>query len=197
MPKIKIFQHQFHSSRLQLEKGKIIFLRKPKKEGYHLAGNFRPKILTFYIGKLVDRILEGSGEHLEKHGLIDDNQKCFRKKRCSGRYIYQIIDHHLQLKYNNETATDLFIDQSKASDSLWIDEMLFKSRKAGTRGTKYNVLDDFLQRRYVTSIFGTKSLEPFKSTVGSPKDVSFHQSCSNTILKISLENLWKISMENH
>ena len=167
---LKLFNICFTSGDYIWKKGKVIFLRKPNKEDYHLAGSFRPITLTSYIGKLFERILEHRlRQHLEKSRLIDDSQEGFRKKRGSGRYIYRLIDHLQNVKDNNETAAALFIDLEKAFDSIWIDGMLYKLRIAGIRGTMYNAIDDFLRNRYVTISLGTKDSDPFKPTVGLPQ----------------------------
>ena len=69
------------------------------------------------------------------------------------------------MKDKNETAAALFVDLEKAFASIWMDSMLFKLRKAGIRGTLYNVIDNLLQNRYVTIRLGTKDSDPLKPTV--------------------------------
>ena len=119
---LKLFNICFTAGEYIRKKGKVIVLRKPNKESYHLAGSFRPITITSYIGKLFERILEQRLMQLfGKYGLIDESQEGFRKRRGSGRYMCRLIDHLQNVKVNNETAAALFIDPEKAFDSFWID----------------------------------------------------------------------------
>ena len=166
----KLFNICFTSCDYIGKKGKVIFSGKPNEENYLLAGSFRLITLTPYNGRHFEWILERRlTQRLEKYGLIEDNQKGFRKKRGSRRCIYQLIDHLQNVKDNAETAAALFIDLGKTFDSTWIDGMLSKLQKAGIRGTMDNVIDNFVRNCHVTISLDTNDSDLFKPTVGLPQ----------------------------
>ena len=143
---------------------------KAKQRRISLGRKLRANNLNLLHWKLFERILEHRlRQHLDINGLIDDSQEGFRKKRGSGRYIYQLIENLQNVKHNNKTAAALFIDLEKAFDSIWIDGTLFKLRIALIRGTIYNVIDDFVRNRYITISLGTIDSHPFKPRVGLPQ----------------------------
>ena len=91
---LMLFNLCLHAGTYNWNLNQVIFLRKPHKEDYNIANTYRRITLTSYVGKLFERIIERRlGNDLEAKGLIDDSQEGFRKRRCTGRCIYKLVDN--------------------------------------------------------------------------------------------------------
>ena len=98
----------------------VCFIRKPDKNSYLDPGSYRPITISSYIGKLLEKIIEkrlrGFYEITE---LFDETQEGFCPNRSTSRYLYKLMSQLNEAKRKKLNAMILFIDFSKAFDSVW------------------------------------------------------------------------------
>ena len=124
---------------------------KKKGEPYH-AINFRPICLTSIVIRMFERLLlpllhssithDGiSSIHLEQAG--------FRSKHACMDHLYKITHHIGQTFRKQSHMPVVFIDISKAYDTVWIPGLLFKCFNMGIKGNLWLWLYNFLHHRRI------------------------------------------------
>lgn len=111
--------------------------------------NYRPISLLPSISKILEKIIYNRLlEYLETNNIIDENQYGFRKKRSTVDAITNLIGHITSNHENKKISLGLFIDMSKAFDTIDHNILLFKLDNYGIKGTALNWFKDYLIDRY-------------------------------------------------
>ena len=139
-----------------------------KKGSKYDAGNYRPVSLTSTLCKINEHIIcSCMMSHLDKCGILDRDQHGFRKGLSTLTQLISVV-HDWADSINRKGQTDvIFLDFSKAFDSVPHRRLLEKLRFYGICGKTNRLLGSLLQgRRQRVVINGTSSeWVPVKSGV--------------------------------
>ena len=112
------------------------------------ASNYRPISLTCIVSKLLEKIVH---KHLysllESHDLLQDHQFGFRRKRSTTSLLMTAIHDWATCLDLSQTTHCLFLDMSKAFDSVPHRRLLLKLQLYGVGGALLTWFDHFLTTR--------------------------------------------------
>ena len=119
-----------------------------KKGNKDKIDNYRPITLTSVFSKIYEKVLMIQLiEFLDKHKVLVESQHGFRKSystiTAGIEYFHEVL---LRLE-KGEKVTGLFLDLSKAFDSVSHEMLLTKIQDLGIRGVLHNIIKSFLSDR--------------------------------------------------
>jgi hypothetical protein len=119
-----------------------------KANSKHELNNFRPISLLTCISKILEKILHKQiYEFLETKSLLSDLQFGFRKKRSTIDAVTAFLGNLLNNKETNDYSIGIFIDMTKAFDTIDHEILLHKLNKLGVRGKAQEWIQDYLSNR--------------------------------------------------
>src|SRR3989442_11552044 len=124
-----------------------------------LLSNYRPISILNAFSKIFEKvILKRLENYLNKKQILHDAQYGFRKNRSTQLAIVSFLDALTDSLDKNKFVFSLFIDLSKAFDTLDHALLLRKLYRYGIRGIVYNLISSYLPNRlqYV-EMFDVKS----------------------------------------
>ena len=141
-----------------------------KQGNRELCQNYRPVSILPCLSKVFERLMyDRLISFLHKHRLICELQFGFRKGRSSFMALTEAIDLITNAVDKGDSIVGVFLDLSKAFDTVNHDIMLQKLHKYGVRGIPYEWFRSYLNnRRRFISFNGTISEED-KITCGVPQ----------------------------
>ena len=111
-------------------------------------GNYRPISLLPTISKILEKILyKRTYRFLNKNNQIYHRQYGFRAKHSCEHAIGDLVSHVLKNQQQNRYTAALFLDLSKAFDTLNHDLLLKKLDLYGIRGVALNWFESYLTGR--------------------------------------------------
>ena len=156
VPKLTIYFNKFIEKGVfpkNLKVGRVtpIF----KKGDAQLFGNYRPVCTLPIFGKIFEKIIFNRLHNFfSSKGIIYDNQFGFRKNHSTSHAINFSVNKILEGINKNKHMLGIFIDLSKAFDTINHDKLLEKLSNYGVRGTCQCLLKSYLSgRSQYTSIF--------------------------------------------
>ena len=97
--------------------------------------NYQPIFLLITLSKLLKKIMYlRLYSYLEKNQLLYSSQYGFCSKRSCEQAITELVGYVLQSKNHNEHSTSIFLDLSKAFDTLEHSILLQKLEQYGVCG---------------------------------------------------------------
>ena len=106
---------------------------------------------------------------LEKHKVLNQNQYGFRNNSSTAFAIYDLIENKLKNLDENLYTCALYVDLSKAFDTVNHNILLKKLEHHGIRGVPLDLLKSYLSnRKQYTYVNGSKSCE-FSIDIGVPQ----------------------------
>ena len=119
-----------------------------KKEDDTMFSNYRPISLLPSISKIFEKvILEQLTTYLNKNNLIHKHQYGFRKNHSTEYASLHIVDYLNYEMDKNRTPTNIYLDLSKAFDSLSHYILLNKLQHYGLCDVALNLLKSYLTNR--------------------------------------------------
>ena len=115
--------------------------------------NYRPVSLLCILSKVVEKIMYNRLiDFLETYKIIVENQFGFRKMHSSYMALMTMMDKPIQSQENNEYVIGIFLDFSKAFDTVDHTILLSKLHHYGIRGNALNCFTSYLsgRKQYVT-----------------------------------------------
>lgn len=113
--------------------------------------SYRPISLTSCLCKLNERIIVNRLLwYLETHNLLNPSQTGFRYHRNTVDQLIRLHDSANKAISTNSATFAIFLDFSKAFDTLWRPGLLYKLRKLKIHGNLYNWINNFLTNRTLT-----------------------------------------------
>ena len=110
--------------------------------------NYRPISILPTISKIFEKLLHKRiYEFFEKNNVIHDYQFGFRKEHSTIHAIQTAISSIITSLNSSYQTMDIFIDFSKAFDTIKHSVLLDKLRHYGIRGTELKLIADYLTNR--------------------------------------------------
>ena len=130
-----------------------------KKGDPSLFENYRPISLLPAISKVVEKIIALQlSSYFEKNKLLFDNQYGFRPKHSTEHAALELIDRITNKMDTNEIPLNIFLDLSKAFDTIDHSILLNKLKYYGLKGSTLNLFQSYLSnRKQYTEIEDTTS----------------------------------------
>ena len=134
------------------KKSKIIPLY--KKGDSSLLSNYRPISLLPTISKIFERIIYNQlYQYFNDNELLAEQQYGFRAQHSTEYAAIKLFDHISKEMDSGNTPTALYIDLSKAFDTLSFHIILQKLKYYGVMGTELRLLTDYLTNRKQYVVF--------------------------------------------
>ena len=130
-----------------------------KKGAKNDINNYRPVSTLPLFGKIFEKIIYARMyDYLTNRNILSESQYGFRKQHSTSHAIHHSV-HTIRKSYNeNRHTLGIFIDLSKAFDTIDHSTLLYKLYNYGIRGVAYDLLKDYLSNRYqYVSINGVHS----------------------------------------
>ena len=133
----------------QMKIAEVVPLFKNKKRD--LANNYRPISLLIVISKLLERIVyKRTSQFVTDTGQLYDSQYSFLKNHSCNDAISEFLGEILHNLENNKHPVAIFIDLSKAFDTLQHSVILKKLACYGIRGKSLEWFTSYFKDRYMT-----------------------------------------------
>ena len=124
----------------------IVLLYKGKEEDKVI--NYRPVSLLMTISKVLEKVIyKAMYSFLTKSNIFFNSQYGFRSKRSCQHAIMEMVGHLLQSKNDGKHSTGVFLDLSKALDTLDHSLLIVKLERHGISGQMLNWLKSYLSGR--------------------------------------------------
>ena len=119
-----------------------------KKDDAHLLNNYRPISLLPTISKVFEKVVqEQLTEFLNVNKLLYNSQYGFRKAQSTETATLELIDTLLQTLDKKDIPISIFLDLSKAFDTIDHNILYIKLRHYGINGVPLNWLINYLTGR--------------------------------------------------
>ena len=119
-----------------------------KKDSVHLLNNYRPISLLPIISKVFERIMYNQiFNHFTQNKLFYNSQYGFRQKHSTELASIEVVQTIINIMDKNELPLNIYIDLSKAFDSLNHKILLDKLKHYGIRGKSNDLLKNYLNER--------------------------------------------------
>ena len=119
-----------------------------KSGGKEIISNYRPVSLLPVFSKILEKIVyKRLYNYLEKFNILTPSQYGFRKSLSTNLAILEMQDRAVNYLSNNENCVGIFLDLSKAFDTLNHTILLSKLEHLGVRGTALSWFGNYLTNR--------------------------------------------------
>ena len=141
-----------------------------KKGDNSSINNYRPISLLPVISKLFERIIHTQlMEYFQSNNLLFSHQYGFRQGHSTEFAIIEFIDRTLKTMSNNKIPLSIFIDLSKAFDTLDHNILLSKLSHYGITGSANNLFSSYLANRAQYVNFNGQTSDFATITTGVPQ----------------------------
>ena len=141
-----------------------------KKDDREVCNNYRPISLLPSISKILEKvILKQLIEYFTDNNILYTSQYGFRKKRSTEHAILELTDTILKHMDQNVTPTTIFLDLSKAFDTLDHHILLHKLKHYGLNDSALKLCKNYLsERKQYVQLNETKSSQ-LDISIGVPQ----------------------------
>ena len=161
------------------------------------AQNYRPISILNNLSKIFEKLMSNRMvDFLNKNRILYENQFGFRKGHSTVDAIFSSLNMIRAEKGNKNYALGIFMDLSKAFDTVDHRILLYKLEKYGIRGTPHRWLESYLidRQQYTIIDDAVSSTKPI--TVGVPQGSilgpllfliyinDIHNACNDVIFKL-------------
>ena len=141
-----------------------------KKDDPKLLKNYRPISLLPTISKVVEKIIFIQlSTYFNENKLIFDNQYGFRPKHSTEYAALELVDRIITQMDKKEVPINIFLDLSKAFDTIDHTVLLAKLRYYGIHDTALLLLKSYLNNRKQYVEFEDTKSEILPITIGVPQ----------------------------
>ena len=132
--------------------------------------NYRPISVLNVLSKVLEKIVyQQLLEYLEENNLFYQNQYGFRRNKCTQDAVLHLHDH-IRDNMNVKNCTDaLYIDLSKAFDTVSHSCLLTKLSYYGISGNEFNWISSYLFNRQQYISYNQTKSEMHSVTLGVPQ----------------------------
>ena len=119
-----------------------------KKSNEHLLENYRPISVLPSMSKVLERVMHNQLSHyLTSNNLLYDNQYGFRKSHSTEMAALELINRIISAMDKNELPLNIFLDLSKAFDTIDHKILIYKLKYYGLREKSLNLFENYLKNR--------------------------------------------------
>ena len=141
-----------------------------KKGDHGLLTNYRPISLLPTISKVFERVIyDQMYLYFNNNNLLADEQFGFRKNHSTEYAAIKLVDHISNEMESGKTLVTLFIDLSKAFDTLSFDILLKKLNYYGIAGVNLKLMANYLRNRKQYVVFNNHNSEITDIRCGVPQ----------------------------
>ena len=132
-----------------------------KKDDEQLLENYRPVSTLPVFGKIFEKIIYSRlYSFLISKGIISENQFGFRKGHSTSNAINYSVEYIESLRAQKKHVLGVFIDLSKAFDTIDHRKLVTKLERYGIRGNASQLISSYLSnRKQYVNVLDTKSNE--------------------------------------
>ena len=141
-----------------------------KKGDTHLFNNYRPISILPSVSKVFERVVHDQiHKHFQESKLYYNSQYGFRTKHSTELATLELLDRIIKSLDNYESPINIYLDLSKAFDTLDHEILLQKLNYYGIRDNALDLLRSYLtNRKQFTQCNDTNSI-PLNITTGVPQ----------------------------
>ena len=136
-----------------------------KKDSEELLENYRPVSTLAIFGKIFEKVLYSRlYSFLLSQNRIYENQYGFRKNHSTNHAMNYSVSHIESCLNNKQHVLGIFIDLSKAFDTISDEKLLCKLNNYGIRGNAHDLIQSYLSGRlqYVSALGENSEMLPVK-----------------------------------
>ena len=135
-----------------------------------MLSNFRPISLLPTISKIFERILYNElYEYFDNNHLLAEQQCGFRSNHSTEYAAVKLVDHISKETESGNTPAALYIDLSKAFDTLPFDILLYKINHCVIKDNAFKLLKRYLTYRQQFVVFNNHNSETSIIKTGVPQ----------------------------
>lgn len=135
-----------------------------------LVANYRPVSILSTLNKIFEKCIYKRLDNFLSHcNIISENQFGFMKSRDTQQAALKFVVDILSIYTTGECAAGLFLDFSKAFDTIDRKRLLFKAYRCGIRGPILNLLDSYLSSRFHYTSINGESSSLIENKIGVPQ----------------------------
>ena len=152
----------------KLKVSKVIPVYK-KGENTDIA-NYRPISLLPSVSKIFERIIhEQITDHFNRYSLLFHSQYGFRSNHSTEYAALELVDKIIAQMDNRKTPISIFLDLTKAFDTIDHNILLHKLEYYGIKGQALDLLKSYLTNRKQYVTYGSVSSDLMEITHGVPQ----------------------------
>ena len=141
-----------------------------KKGDSSLLVNYRPISLLPTISKVFERVIHDQMyEYFNQFNLLAEQQYGFRKQHSTEYAAIKLIDHVSKEIEAGKTPTSVYIELSKAFDTLTFEVLLYNLKYYGVTDTVFDLLKSYLTNRKQYVVFDGCQSEHVEIYTGVPQ----------------------------
>ena len=141
-----------------------------KKDDAQVFSNYRPVSVLPSFSKILERLVfNRCVSFINKQNIINDNQYGFRSGHSTYMAMIDLVDKVCNAVENNKQTVGIFLDLSKAFDTIDHDILLCKLMHYGFRGTVIDWFKSFLSNRTQYVYYNNIKSNSGKLTCGVPQ----------------------------
>ena len=170
VPLTDIFNKSLSTSCLPMQWRQATVVPIHKKGDRERADNYRPISLTSVVCKTVEAILRDRiMDHLKACNLLSPHQHGFRSARSCTTQLIEAMDEWTQALEDGEAIDAVYLDFSKAFDSVPHARLLLKLKTYGIKGKMLGWIQAFLSDRIQQVLVEGERSDWCKVTSGVPQ----------------------------
>ena len=141
-----------------------------KKDDEQLLENYRPVSILAVFGKILEKVIYSRlYSFLSTQNIMNENQFGFRKAHSTTHALNYSVSHIEKALRNKNHVLGIFIDLSKAFDTIDHNKLLHKLYNYGIRGNTHKLISSYLTNRFqYTNVLGEQS-DKLPITYGVPQ----------------------------
>ena len=165
-----------------------------KNKEKYLVDNYQPISLLITLSKILEKLMHRRVyRHLEENNLIYNSQYCFRPRHSCENAVGELLSVIIKGHENNKTTIAVFLDLSKAFNTLSHTVLLEKLDRYGIRGVTNYWFRSYLDKRELRCKLKNESQETYSSkytvTFGTPPKEVCWPPCYSYCLQMTYTNI--------
>ena len=141
-----------------------------KKGNKSDLNNYRPISLLPTISKIFERVIHTQlYNYLSENKLLCEQQYGFRSQHSTELAAIKLVDYLTHNMDTNKIPTSIYLDLSKAFDTLSFDILLTKFKHYGITGVPLKLLTSYIKDRYQYVIYNGKTSNLLEIRTGIPQ----------------------------